>query len=35
MTLIITQISKSFDVRNRERVCLLGGDNEGHPSHIG
>ena len=23
MTLIITQIKESFDVRNKERVCLL------------
>ena len=34
MTLKVTQIRESFDVRNRERVCLLE-DYEGHPSHIG
>ena len=27
-------LKESFDARNRERVCLFGGDNEGHPSHI-
>ena len=34
MTLIITQIRESFDVRNRE-MYVYWDDYEGHPSHIG
>ena len=34
MTHIITQRRESFDDWNWESV-FIGGDNEGHPSHIG